>query len=103
MFVRPSNMNKIIDIQIVYYMLQLSLITIRSFKSQIKYIIQITNKTFNLNFVMQSTSLIISFIMNTWYKHLKDLLKVVDVETLFRTFKIEVNKSFSFCYHKLHI
>jgi len=46
-------MNKIVDAQRVYYMLQLSLTTVRLFKSQIKHITQITNKISNRNVVMQ--------------------------------------------------
>jgi len=63
----------------VYYILQLSLTIARSFKSQIKHIIPITNKTFNLDFVMQSTSLIKPSIMNSCYRRLEGLMKTVVV------------------------
>lgn len=55
------------------------------------YIIQITNKTFSLNHVMQLTSFIKPSIMNTCYRHSKSLLCTAIIQNVVRTFKIQIH------------
>jgi len=57
-------------------------------------------KTFNLSFVMQSTSLIKQSILNICCRRLEGLLKTVVLQNIVRIIEIHMNYSVNFCYHQ---